>query len=281
MTKEEVERLLRHGAYDIFNEDKAGTSEAESNNFVQQDIDSILARRSKTIVHDNTGSSSNAAGGTFSKASFKAPKTPDGKEKGTSEDIGKLGKQGRMLSWTVRVYLYLNFLVVLQDIDDPDFWKKMVGQEHLEAGGNALAGEKRKRNQANYSEADFDKKIDGAIVLSDAESSSADYESSSSDGSSDDESPSPMSDDLDPTTGGPTEKKRKKAKKEKARWGGKGGDQWHKSDVQSLVKALQTFGYGCLPSWEEFREVSGLDSVKYSVDGVSNRFSCLLVDLLE
>merc|ERR1712032_1279857 len=41
MTKEEVERLLRHGAYDIFNEDKTGTGEAESNDFIQQDIDSI------------------------------------------------------------------------------------------------------------------------------------------------------------------------------------------------------------------------------------------------
>ena len=71
MTKQEVERLLKHGAYDIFKEDKDGTSEKESNDFVSQDIDSILARRAKTVVHENTGSKSNAAGGTFSKASFK------------------------------------------------------------------------------------------------------------------------------------------------------------------------------------------------------------------
>ena len=71
MTKEEVEKLLKHGAYDIFREDKDGSSEKESNDFISQDIDSILARRTKTVVHENTGSKSNAAGGTFSKASFK------------------------------------------------------------------------------------------------------------------------------------------------------------------------------------------------------------------
>lgn len=71
MTKEEVEKLLKNGAYDIFKEDKDGSGEKESNDFVSQDIDSILARRAKTIVHENTGSKSSAAGGTFSKASFK------------------------------------------------------------------------------------------------------------------------------------------------------------------------------------------------------------------
>jgi SNF2 family DNA or RNA helicase len=101
MTKEEVERLLRHGAYDIFNEDKAGSAEAESNDFVQQDIDAILERRSKTVIHSNTGSNSNAAGGTFSKASFKAPKTPNAKEGEAVEEV---------------------------DIEDPDFWKKIVGE---------------------------------------------------------------------------------------------------------------------------------------------------------
>lgn len=71
LSKEEVEKLLKHGAYDIFKEDKDGTSEKESNDFISQDIDSILERRTKTVVHENTGSKSNAAGGTFSKASFK------------------------------------------------------------------------------------------------------------------------------------------------------------------------------------------------------------------
>ena len=46
MIKEEVEKLLRHGTYDIFSEDKLGESEKELNDFMAQDIDSILERRS-------------------------------------------------------------------------------------------------------------------------------------------------------------------------------------------------------------------------------------------
>jgi len=101
MTKEEVEKLLKHGAYDIFKEDKDGTSEKESNDFVSQDIDSILARRAKTVIHDNTGSNSNAAGGTFSKASFKS----------TSSD---------------------GVAAAEIDVDDPDFWTKVVGEAKKE-----------------------------------------------------------------------------------------------------------------------------------------------------
>ena len=89
MTKEEVEKLLKNGAYDIFREDKDGSGDKESNDFVSQDIDSILERRAKTIVHENTGSKSSAAGGTFSKASF----------------VGNANEAE-------------------VDIDDPDFWTK-------------------------------------------------------------------------------------------------------------------------------------------------------------
>lgn len=86
LSKEEVERLLRHGAYDIFNEEKTGSSEQESKDFESQDIDSILARRAKTVIHDNTGSKSNAAGGTFSKASFRAHKKNGGDGAGDGDD---------------------------------------------------------------------------------------------------------------------------------------------------------------------------------------------------
>jgi hypothetical protein len=55
MSKEEMEKLLRNGAYDIFTEDKDGSGDKESNDFVAQDIDSILERRSTTIIHDSSG----------------------------------------------------------------------------------------------------------------------------------------------------------------------------------------------------------------------------------
>jgi hypothetical protein len=49
MSKDEMDKLLKNGAYDIF---KEGSGEKESNDFVSQDIDSILANRTTTIIHD-------------------------------------------------------------------------------------------------------------------------------------------------------------------------------------------------------------------------------------
>ena len=153
MTKEQIEKLLKHGAYDIFKEDKdgacrhpllhppalfcqpyshffsPGTSEKESNDFISQDIDSILARRAKTVVHENTGSNSNAAGGTFSKASFKNTNS-DGVD---SAEV---------------------------DVDDPDFWTKVVGDAKEEE--DPQLG-KRKRAQHSYSEKEYLKRLDAQI----------------------------------------------------------------------------------------------------------------------
>ena len=81
MTKEEMEKLLKQGAYDIF---KDGSCDEKSSEFIAQDIDSILERRSATIIHGG-----GATVGTFSKASFKD-------SNGTAD----------------------------ADLDDPDFWKK-------------------------------------------------------------------------------------------------------------------------------------------------------------
>jgi superfamily II DNA or RNA helicase len=140
-TKEEIERLLRHGAYGIFNEDNEGV--AESNAFVQQDIDTILERRSRTVIYENTGSHSVAAGGTFSKARFTAPKAAGAEgSTGIQEDI---------------------------DVEDPDFWRKVLGEgpdEEEEAEEEKLPG-KRSRTVSNYSEAEYDKKTAFLIAGSD------------------------------------------------------------------------------------------------------------------
>lgn len=81
LSKEEIEKLLKQGAYDIFKDDSLDKKCTE---FISQDIDSILERRSTTITHDGSTSS-----GTFSKASFKH----------SNETVDT-------------------------DLDDPDFWKK-------------------------------------------------------------------------------------------------------------------------------------------------------------
>jgi len=203
MTKEEVERLLRHGAYDIFNEEKAGSAEAESKDFIEQDIDSILARRATTVVHDNTGSGSNAAGGTFSKASFVAPKTPSGKQGNQEQDI---------------------------DIEDPDFWKKMVGEAKPEAESVLKP---RKRSKANYSEKVYGRELQQMISLNPDDS-----ESSDSGGDESDDSDDEMEDDT----------------QERARWGGPKPEHWRKPQALTVLEAVERFGFGNI-AWEEFKKV--------------------------
>ena len=218
MTKEEVERLLRHGAYDIFNEDKAGASESESNAFAQQDIDSILERRSKTVTHDKTGSQGNVAGSTFSKASFKAPKTLDGNKLFVEEDV---------------------------DIDDPDFWKKMIGDVQVENDGMVLGEQKRKRREANYSDEKYQEQLENSLMLSDPESDSSLLDEN------DDSVDSLDNAALD------NSHERREGHRERILWGKKpkisDPSQWDKSDVEKLLKGLQLYGYECIP-WTDFFE---------------------------
>jgi chromodomain-helicase-DNA-binding protein 7 len=239
MTKEEVERLLRHGAYDIFNEEKAGSADAESNDFVQQDIDSILARRSKTVVHDQTGSNSNAAGGTFSKASFKAPKTPGGQEKAKKDDI---------------------------DIDDPEFWTKMVGEAQFDDSEIISSGMKRKRMNKNYSEVEYENGLDGTLLLSDSDASIS-SDSPSDDWSLDDAEPESPDSNAPENAEESPKKRRKKIKKEKSRWGGKRPNEWDKKDAEKVLKALQMYGYGNVP-WTTFMEDVGINATRFGLDEV-------------
>lgn len=122
LSKKEVEQLLRQGAYNVFTEEKEGTAEAESKAFLEQDIDTILQRRARTVVYENTGSKSKAAGGAFSKARFTAAKSPDGK---TTHDV---------------------------DIADPDFWRKMVGEGEDDQDEKENLPAKRSRAKRNYAE---------------------------------------------------------------------------------------------------------------------------------
>ena len=219
LSKEEVEKLLRHGAYDIFNEDKAGTAEAESNDFVQQDIDSILERRSRTVVHENTGSSSNAAGGTFSKARFTATaKSPDAADnnKARANDV---------------------------DIEDPEFWTKVLGDTASSADDDDLTSKPRQRSKANYSEREYQRQLEAALCLdNDGESDGSNSESEDQEG--------------EENEGG-----------ERMRWGGSGLSEWKKDDAESVLKALMTYGYG-LKSWDEFQASLQL-SKEYSGEEVS------------
>lgn len=200
-----MEKLLRHGAYDILNEEKAGKSEAESNEYAQQDIDSILQLHSRTVVHENTGSKSNASGGTFAKARFRATKTPS-KGESSAEDV---------------------------DIEDPDFWKKMVGATEKEEDERIVHGQ-RIRRQQNYSEKAQWEAME--VEYSDVESEKND--------DSDEED-----DDI-----------------ERSRWGGNGPTEWRKEDAEALQKHLGRYGY-CLHPSSKFEVFHGIKT--YPEDEVS------------
>jgi Helicase conserved C-terminal domain len=204
LSKEEVEKLLRHGAYDILNEDKDGKSEETTNDFIQADIDAILERRSRTVVHDGPGAS--AAGGTFSKASFKVAKSPDGSQGPSSrEDV---------------------------DIEDPDFWKKMLGEKHFQEDVHGTVKGTRKRTKADYREPKYTElevthDMSGGSD-SDSESSfDSDYNNNNNNG-------------------------------ERSRWGGSLPQHWKKDQVERLIQVLLAFGYRNLP-WKDFQQrVNGI-----------------------
>jgi hypothetical protein len=209
MTKEEVEKLLRHGAYDIFNEDKAGASERESSDFVEQDIDSILERRSRKVVHENTGTGSAAAGGTFSKASFVSKTPSNDSGQAVTEDI---------------------------DINDPDFWKKMVGEAKQETESILKP---RRRNQANYNEKAYEKNFNKALT----------YEEASGSDSSDD------SDESEEDPDGETH--------ERYRWGGNKPEHWKRNQAMAVIDELEHLGYGNR-TWRAFIDKLPKDCSKFS-----------------
>ena len=197
LTKEEVEKLLRHGAYNIFNEEKAGTGEDESKAFLEADIDQIMEQRAKKVVHENTGSQSSAAGGTFSKASFRlsSAKDPFVTTEGTEIDI-----------------------------DDPDFWVKMVGEPRVESFSPVL--QKRRRHVLNYQEGG-------------GQDSSESASFDDSDSSSDEDSEAVDENGLP---------------KERRRWGGRRPIDWERKDVEGIVKALQDYGYPDCPNSDSLRK---------------------------
>lgn len=69
LSEEEAEQLLRHGIYDILSEESKYTDgKLESQNFIDEDIDSILLRRSTTTRHPKEAKNRF----NFNKTSFKA-----------------------------------------------------------------------------------------------------------------------------------------------------------------------------------------------------------------
>jgi len=232
MTKEEVEKLLRFGAYDIFKDENDGTAEKESNEFIELDIDTILARRSKTVIHDSTcAMMSNSGGSTFSKATFKALGASDSSEdKHSHKDI---------------------------DIDDPDFWKKMIGDTKTDQIEVPSPQKKRiSKKTVSYNEKLLHDILYEKLDESDASTVVEDEEEEDFDEGLQIQK---EVDEFNFTSHLKNEnlqklmehQKRYLAMMERKRWGGKGNNEWSKADVSILIKNLLRYGYGNIP-WDNF-----------------------------
>lgn len=149
-----------------------------------------MQRCSRTVIHENTGSKSGVAGGTFSKASFSVSSGNNG------PDV---------------------------DIEDPDFWKKTIGEPKEDEGTDTLLTKRQRKQIKSYSEAEYLKNLDRMIG-----------------GESD--SDNDVSDDNDDIDLGYSE--------ERSKWGGSGLNEWKKSDAESVARLLSTNGYGIVHSPE-------------------------------
>lgn len=116
LSKRELENLLKHGAYDMFLEEKEGTSENESRFFVESSIEQILEKSSTFLHRENDSQVECTKTSSFAKASFISATGGDSTNDG--EEVA---------------------------IDDPDFWTKVVGLSVEDA--EIQLGAKRKCRQ--------------------------------------------------------------------------------------------------------------------------------------
>ena len=138
LNKKEIEHLLKHGAYDIFREEKEGKSEEESRRFCDADIDQIL-ERSTLVVHKSNISSD------------------EGVEAGLSSDAATHNKNlGGALNSFSKASFVSSKEVNDVDVNDPQFWEKIVGlandekpdeEDEFEITEAGLVVKKRKKRQ--------------------------------------------------------------------------------------------------------------------------------------
>ncbi|CAK4318492.1 unnamed protein product [Aphanomyces euteiches] len=146
-SKEEIESLLKHGAYEMFKEEKEGDAEAASKKFSEESVDEILSR-STTVIHDPKKQEKNLFSSSFSKATFVSSTNPD-------EQVA---------------------------LDDPDFWIKVIGLTGMpeEEKKNKTPEKRRCRGRKVYTEVgsddDRNPDKDGEYKFEEISSSTSDEE---------------------------------------------------------------------------------------------------------
>ena len=226
LSNKEIEGLLKYGAYDIFHEEKEGLSEQMSKNFNEADIESIL-ERSTVIIHDGNSSTHSSSLGkkmpNFSKATF------------ASDEQGV-------------------------DVDDPEFWTKVVGLTVDEDEEVKLGKRKcREKSFINYAENGGG----GFKVLLSQGDVSSEYESGGMELNSDEDSDDStnafekVKSEKDINVIGSGKRKRsKKASKPHQTLKELLPADWTVENINKLAAALSDTGYG---NWEKIRRRSKLN----------------------
>eukprot|EP00736_Rhodelphis_marinus_P006316 Rmarinus@m.22515 len=106
MTNKDIDRLLKHGAYGVYIQD----DDEEANKFCEEDIDSILQRRTKTIAEVGM------EGGAFSKANF----------------ISNAAQENKI------------------DVHDPEFWEKINPDAFMQQEDDLLYQPRVRRQTQRY-----------------------------------------------------------------------------------------------------------------------------------
>ena len=111
LSNDDIENLLKHGAYEMFREEKEGKAEAASRQFSEATLDQILSRSTKIIhgpsVTTNTDDNGNASE--------------------PSNDNQKPGSSSSLFSKATFVSSNNDPESAELELNDPDFWTKVVG----------------------------------------------------------------------------------------------------------------------------------------------------------
>jgi hypothetical protein len=179
---------------------------------MEEDIDTILERRTKTVIHDGPRADGEtmAPVSTFSKASFKSCGAPGDMLK-SADDI---------------------------DIDDPDFWMKVVGPVKI-SSTETLSSSRRRAKLTSYKEHVSDDEDDAKDSRSDSDGSYSDATGESSRVSTN----YGLNISTSYSNAFLCSIQREIAYKERRVWGGSLAENWDRNDVLSILKYLQRHGY--------------------------------------
>jgi hypothetical protein len=203
---------------------------------MEEDIDTILERRSKTLVHDGPRECDYLnPGSTFSMASFRSINRLTGDALVSAEEI---------------------------DIDDPDFWKKVVGFSSCASASEQLTSSRRTNSVANYCmdlSGDDNGDSDSSVSeISDVGSISLELSELGFDTGLN------LKNNAESTDPFLRYLQRSCSLIERRDWGGSSINDWERKDVLSILKYLQRFGYRT-----DVRNLIPQLSKQYDLDEVS------------